>query len=379
MLDCQEFHNALAAQRLTWFCGVPDSTLKHWLSYLEDHKGSGHTHRRAAIERDAIGYAAGYFLATGRPGVVYLQNSGLGNIVNPLTSLTDAEIYRIPVLLMIGWRGEPGLEDEPQHRTMGRITAPLLGVLGIRHAVLPAAIDEAAPLIAEAASYMTATGRAFALIICDGTFKPYEPAGPAEAEAACLSREAAIGLIAGRLWPGALIVATTGKTSRELFEYRAAAGSGHASDFLMVGAMGLASSLAAEVALQRPREKVFIFDGDAAAIMSAGNLATIGSCAPSNLYHIVFDNGCHDSTGGQPSTSRIVAWEKLALANAYTGAAVVATQEELESELEQCLSQPGPRMLVVRVRKGSRSDLGRPTAAPLENRDAFMRRMGAGR
>jgi len=253
-------------------------------------------------------------------------------------------------------------------------------MLGIRHAVLPTAIADAAAVIADAAGYMKDAGRCFALLVRGGSFAPYAPAGPAEAESASLSREDAIGLIANRLaGPRSVIVATTGKTSRELFEYRATTGVGHESDFLMVGAMGLASSLAAEVALQRPQEKVFIFDGDGAAIMSAGNLAAIGCCAPANLYHIVFDNGCHDSTGGQPSTSQAVSWEKLALANSYKSAMVVAARDEFERELKEFPNRTGPCMLVVKIRKGSREDLGRPKGSPLENRDAFMHRLGAWR
>jgi phosphonopyruvate decarboxylase len=311
--------------------------------------------------------------------VVYLQNSGLGNIVNPLTSLTDGQVCGIPLLLMIGWRGEPGRQDEPQHLTMGRIMLSLLDVLGIRHAVLPAEAAGAERALNGAAEYMAATGCVYALIIRDGTFEPYQPLHPGADGQPAMFREQALGLIAQRLSRHDLIIATTGKTSRELFEYRCARGQGHGADFLMVGAMGLAGPLAAEVALQQPDRKVFIFDGDAALLMSAGNLATIGYYAPANLHHIVFDNGCHESTGGQPSASRVVAWEKLAAATGYKGAAVVAEPEALCEEIGRCLAQAGPRMLVVKIRAGSRPDLGRPSIPPCENREAFMRELGVER
>lgn len=379
MLDCHDFFTLLAEQHLTYFCGVPDSTFKDWLCYLNDRHGSGLINRIAAIERDAIGYAAGYFCATGRPAVVYLQNSGLGNIINPLTSLVDEQVCGIPLLLMIGWRGEPGRQDEPQHRTMGRVMLPLLELLGIRHAVLPPEADGAGCVLREAADYLAASGRVYALIVRDGTFKPYQPLKTCFDGQATMTREEALVLIAKRLGTEALIISTTGKTSRELFEYRTVHQQGHQTDFLMVGAMGLSSALAAEVALQKPQRKVFIFDGDGALLMSAGNLATIGFYAPHNLYHIVFDNGCHDSTGGQPSTSRVVLWEKLAEATGYKGAAVVSAPQALHEEIDRFLGQAGPRMLVVKVRAGSRSDLGRPSNFPFENREAFMRELGAKR
>jgi phosphonopyruvate decarboxylase len=376
MLDCHEFYTLLAEQHLTYFCGVPDSTFKDWMTYLDDQHGRGLTNRIVAIERDAIGYAAGYYLASGRIGVVYLQNSGLGNIVNPLTSLADEQVCRIPILLLIGWRGEPGRKDEPQHSKMGQITVPLLDILGIRHAILPVKLSEVKQVLAEACYYLASMCGIFALLVCEGTFKPYPSSKRAADKTSFMSREEALVLIAKRLGPEVLIISTTGKTSRELFEYRTVQQQDHQSDFLMVGAMGLASSLAAEVALQHPQERIIILDGDAAALMSAGNLATIGYYAPSNLYHIIFDNGCHESTGGQPSTSQIVSWEKLALANAYKGVLAVETREALEAQLDYWLEQTGPRMLVVKVRKGSRQDLGRPTTSPVENRNAFMKRLG---
>jgi phosphonopyruvate decarboxylase len=369
----------LAENGFTFFCGIPDSTFKHWLRCLDDCHGQGLTNRIVAIERDAIGYAAGYFCSTGRTAVVYLQNSGLGNIINPLTSLACEQVCCIPLLLMIGWRGEPGRQDEPQHSAMGQIMLPLLEVLGIKHAVLPPDSADAGRVLYGAADYLAATGRAYALIIRDNTFNPYQAPQPGPVEPAAMTREQALGLIAQQLGTHALIIATTGKTSRELFEHRNACMAGHNTDFLMVGAMGLAGSMAAEVALQQTQRKIFIFDGDAALLMSAGNLATIGYYAPPNLYHIVFDNGCHDSTGGQPSISRVVVWEKLAEATGYKGVAVIAEPQVLREEIMRCIEEPGPRMLVVKVSAGSRPDLGRPSISPFENRVAFMREMGVER
>lgn len=371
MIKCEDLRQVMAENDLTWFSGVPDSTFKEWISYLNCRHGQGLTNRISAIERDAIGWAAGYHAATGKTGVVYMQNSGLGNVVNPLTSLADPEVYNIPILLMVGWRGEPGRPDEPQHIKMGKITLPLLDVLGVKYGILPDNIEEAGKIIAEAKKYIDKTRGIYALIVRGGIFEEYgvKP----EKEKYELAREEAIQMIIDSMSGAEIIVSTTGKTSRELFDYREKKNTCHQNDFLMVGSMGLASSFGAEIALQKPEKKVFIFDGDGAIIMSAGVLSTIGYYAPRNLYHIVFDNESHDSTGGQPTTSQSIDFENLALANNYRGAKAVKTKEELEKALLQIKEKEGPQMLVIKVKKGSRKDLGRPTVTPGENKKAFMR------
>lgn len=370
MIRCEDLYQIMKRSDLTWFSGVPDSTFKEWMSFLNDRHGQGLTNRIAAIERDAIGWAAGYHVSTGKIGVVYMQNAGLGNVINPITSLADSEVYNIPMLLMIGWRGEPDKHDEPQHIKMGKITLPLLDVLGVKHSILPDNIEEAEKVIVEAKEYLEASKGIYALVVKKGTFEDYQ--GKEEKQAYEMPREEAIKTIVDMMAGQEIIVSTTGKTSRELFEYREEKKAGHQNDFLMVGSMGLAASFGAETALQRPERKVFIFDGDGAMIMAAGVLSTIGYYAPRNLYHIVLDNESHDSTGGQPTTSQSVDFEKLALANGYQGAKAVKTREELKKALGEMKEKEGPQMLVVKVKKGARKDLGRPTTTPAEDKKAFM-------
>jgi phosphonopyruvate decarboxylase len=373
MLTGEELWTIFQRYDLTYFCGVPDSTLKHWLYFLDQHCGQGVTNRIVSIERDAVGWAAGYHAATEKIGTVYLQNSGLGNIVNPVTSLLDPAVYSIPVLLLIGWRGRPGEPDEPQHIRMGAMTESLLDLMGIRYTHLPDTLQAAEQVIAEAKHFMRAESAPYALIVPRKTFTPsadrQEEPAPRQYE---LGREQALAILLETLHENDIIVATTGKLSRELFAYREAAGSGHGQDFLMVGSMGLASSFAAEIALQRPEQRVYILDGDGALLMNAGVLSTIGYYAPENLVHLVFDNHAYDSTGGQPSTSSATDFARTALANSYKEAAVVSSAEELRKSLNRLPKQTGPTMLVIKVRKGARPDLGRPTTSPVENKFNFM-------
>ncbi|WPD21546.1 MAG: phosphonopyruvate decarboxylase [Candidatus Electrothrix scaldis] len=378
MLTGEELCTIFQRYDLTYFCGVPDSTLKHWLHFLDQHRSQGLTNRIVSIERDAVGWAAGYHAATEKIGTVYLQNSGLGNIVNPVTSLLDPAVYNIPVLLLIGWRGRPGEPDEPQHSRMGAMTEGLLDLMGICYSLLPDTVQAAEQVVAEAKRFMTAENAPYALIVPRKTFAPsvggQEEAASRQYE---LGREEALGILLKTLHKNNVIVATTGKLSRELFEYREAFGSGHAQDFLMVGSMGLASSFAAEIALQRPEQRVYILDGDGALLMNAGVLSTIGYYAPKNLVHLVFDNHAYDSTGGQPSTSSATDFARTALANSYREAATVSSAEELRDALTRLPGGDGPTMLVIKVRKGARPDLGRPTTSPVENKLAFMNQWGA--
>ena len=300
-----------------------------------------------------------------------MQNSGLGNTVNPITSLTDECLYNIPMLLLIGWRGEPGKHDEPQHLKMGKLTLPLLELLGIKYSLLANDMSCAKEAISEAKKYMESTNNSYALIIKEGVLEEYRQQH-APSNNYKMKREEAIKAIVDMLDQNDLIVSTTGKTSRELFEYRENKKCGHGNDFLMVGSMGLAHIFGAEVALQRPQRKVFIFDGDGALIMSAGALSTIGYYAPTNFYHIVFDNEAHESTGGQPTTSSATNFVSLALANNYKWAQKVTTKADLEKALLNTRNMEGPLMLVVKIAKGSRQNLGRPTTAPSETKHSFM-------
>ncbi|MCK5043469.1 phosphonopyruvate decarboxylase [Candidatus Pacearchaeota archaeon] len=371
MINCNDLYRIFKKNDLIFFAGVPDSTFKDWMKYLADSDGEKLTNRVAVIERDAVGLAAGYYLATQKIGVVYMQNSGLGNAINPITSLADSEVYKIPMILMIGWRGEPEKKDEPQHKKIGRIMLPLLDILEIPYKVLPENIEEAEKIITEVKNIAERGSRPVALIIKKGILEEYNAQKEVKLNYE-MKREDAIKIIIDNLSGSEVIVSTTGKNSRELFEYREEKNFGHQNDFLMIGSMGEASVIGAEIALQKPNKKIVIFDGDGAAMMTMGAMATIGNYHPKNLSHIIFDNGTYGSTGGQPTFSENVDFEKVALACDYDGARTVKTKKDLKQVIGDLKNQKGPQIVIVKINKGARKDLGRPTTTPIENKKAFM-------
>jgi len=370
MIKCEDLFEVFKKNNLTFFSGVPDSTFKDWMKFLNDQHGENLTNIITSIEREAIGWACGYHVATGKTGAVYMQNSGLGNTVNPITSLADPEVYSIPLFLMIGWRGKPEKKDEPQHKKMGRIMLPLLDVMEIPYEILPDNIQETERVIGKLREIAEQESKPVALIVKKGTLEEYA-ARKKQSTDYDMTREEAIKSIVDGLDDQDIIVSTTGKTSRELFEHRETRRQDHSREFLMVGSMGLASSFGASIALQKPQRHVYIFDGDGAAIMSAGTLSTIGHYQPKNLHHIVFDNHSYDSTGGQPTVSTTTNFEQIATGFGYNSARTVSTVQELEDAITQSKDLEGPEMLIVRVNKGARKDLGRPTTTPIENKEAF--------
>lgn len=370
-MTCSEFYDALTANGLTFFTGVPDSLLKDFCAYVTDHTKPTR-HIIAANEGGAIALASGYHLATGKIGVVYLQNAGQGNAVNPLVSLVDPDVYSLPMLLIIGWRGEPGVHDEPQHVKQGKITLELLRTLGIPYAVLPKERGAAVADLRTAVRYIQEQSAPFAFVVRRGTFDPYELKKSAVEPHLVLSREQAIGSMVAHMDTHDVVVATTGMVSRELFEYREMRGEGHRNDFLTVGSMGHASQIALGIALAQPRRSIYCIDGDGAVIMHTGALAIIGSLAPNNFKHIVMNNGAHDSVGGQPTAGFRIDFLALAKACGYTLALQATTKEEVDRKFMQVQQSPGPALLEVRVRKGARNNLGRPTTTPMENKKVFM-------
>ena len=364
------FIETLKGHGIDFFAGVPDSLLKSICAYITDHIDPKHN-IIAANEGGALGLAAGYHLATGKIPVVYMQNSGEGNVVNPLASLTDKEVYNIPVLLVIGWRGRPGVHDEPQHVKQGQVTLGLLDTLGIPYAVLSKDEAEAGKQIAAAVARMQETREVYALVIEKDTFEPYTLQN-AQASTLPLRREEAIDMVAAALDEGDVIVSTTGMISRELFEYRTAQVQGHERDFLTVGSMGHASQIALGIALEKPGRRVWCFDGDGAVLMHMGSLAIIGQQAPANYVHVVFNNGAHDSVGGQPTVGQQIDLPAVAKAVGYKAVFSVDNAEALKDVLPQVKAQQGPVLLQVLVRKGNRKDLGRPTTTPIQNKEALM-------
>ncbi|MBO4560738.1 MAG: phosphonopyruvate decarboxylase [Bacteroidaceae bacterium] len=362
------FYETLKGAGIDFYAGVPDSLLKYICAYITDH--SDETHNIiTANEGAAVALAAGYHLATGKAGVVYMQNSGEGNAINPLASLTDSEVYDIPVLLLIGWRGRPGVHDEPQHVKQGKITTRLLDVMGIDFEILSKEEDSAAQQI-EKAIHALESNRSFALVIEKDTFAEYK-LQTVENSVLSLSREEAIQTVASAIGTNDVIVSTTGMISRELFEARTAWKQGHERDFLTVGSMGHASQIALGIALEKTNRRIWCFDGDGATIMHMGSMAIVASKKPSNYIHVVFNNGAHDSVGGQPTVGLKIDLPAVAKAVGYAESYTVSTKEELTHVLN-CQIQSGPVLLEIKVKKGNRKDLGRPTTTPVENKKALM-------
>lgn len=369
MISPKFFIDKLSENGINFFAGVPDSLLKNICAYITDNIDENHN-VITANEGAAIGLATGYHLATGKVGCVYMQNSGEGNIINPLASLTDKEVYNIPVLLVIGWRGRPGVHDEPQHVKQGKITTGLLNIMGVNYEVLSKEEDKAAKQIDKAVKAVN-SGDVFAIIIEKDTFDSYTLRNVMNSQYQ-FGREEAIQMVAGSIANDAAIVSTTGMISRELFEYREAESQGHQQDFLTVGSMGHASQIALGIALEKPNRKIYCFDGDGAAIMHMGSMAIVASKKPKNYIHIVFNNGAHDSVGGQPTVGHQIDLPAIAKAVGYKNAMMVDTKEALESALRKIAKMEGPILLEIRVKKGNRKDLGRPTTTPIENKEALM-------
>ncbi len=373
MIQPREFFDNLISEGILFFSGVPDSLLKDFCAYVTDHVDDRH-HVIAANEGGAVALAAGYYLATGNYALVYMQNSGLGNATNPLLSLADPEVYSIPMLLMIGWRGEPGIHDEPQHVKQGRVTLGLLEAMEIPYLVLDGNTRDWRGLVRSLCDQMRDHERPVAIVVRTDTFDDYKM-GTIDDDSSLLTREEAISIVVERIGDNDIVVSTTGKTSRELFEVRERYSQGHGRDFLTVGSMGHSSQIALGIALQKPNYRVICLDGDGAVLMHAGALAIVGQKAPPNFVHIVINNESHDSVGGQPTASPNVDYVGFAQAMGYRNALRAATSKEIESALAQLLDSEGPSLLEIKTRKGSRQDLGRPTITPLENRNELMRRL----
>ena len=369
MIRPEFFIESLREKGIDCFTGVPDSLLKNICAYITDHCDESHN-IIAANEGAAVGMAAGHYLATGQPACVYMQNSGEGNIINPLASLTDQEVYAIPVLILIGWRGRPGVHDEPQHVKQGKVTTGILNVMGINYEVLSKEEDKAEKQISKAVKALQ-NKEVFALVIEKDTFEDYKLQS-VEANNLTMSREEAIRTVASVLGETDCIVSTTGMISRELFVYRAAMNQSHERDFLTVGSMGHASQIALGIALAQPGRRVWCFDGDGAAIMHMGSMAIVANKAPKNYIHVVFNNGAHDSVGGQPTVGLKIDFPAVARAVGYKMAYSVDVKANLNSILNEVKNLVGPILVEIKVKKGNRKDLGRPTTTPIQNKEALM-------
>jgi phosphonopyruvate decarboxylase len=367
LIEAAYFYNKLVESGVGFFSGVPDSLLKDFCAYITDHTDT-HNHIIAVNEGAAVALASGYHLATGRLALVYMQNSGIGNAVNPLLSLADNEVYCIPLVLVIGWRGEPGTHDEPQHIKQGKVTCSLLESMGIPYTVLEKNEDSVNSQIKSCFKTIVETGAPHAFVIRKDTFVPYTPQNKEEHDAVMTREEAIEEIAASR---NGIIVSTTGMISRELYELREKAGSGHERDFLTVGSMGHASSIALSIALQNQQLQVTCLDGDGAALMHMGALAAIGTQKPRNYCHIILNNAAHDSVGGQPTIAPFIDIPAIVRACGYVHVYHAKTKEELKNILTE--KHEGLTFIEVKVKKGARKDLERPKSTPIENKAALMK------
>ena len=354
-----------------FFTGVPDSQLKALCDYLMMQYGiSKEHHIIAANEGNCTALAAGYHLATGKIPVVYMQNSGEGNIINPVASLLDERVYAIPMIFIIGWRGEPGVHDEPQHIYQGMITLKLLQDMEIESFVVGKdTTEEDVEAQMKVFSDVLAKGKSVAFVIRKGALTYDNKVDYSNSYG--LKREKIIEHIAA-FTGNDPIISTTGKASRELFEIRERNGQSHGCDFLTVGSMGHASSIALGVAINKPQTKVWCIDGDGAALMHLGAMAVIGSCSPDNLIHILINNEAHETVGGMPTVAKSADLVSIAKACNYAYAVSIRELYSLDSELEKARSIKGPVFIEVKCNTGARADLGRPTTTAKENKEGFM-------
>jgi len=354
-----------------FYTGVPDSQLKPLCDYLMNTYGIDPDHHIiAANEGNCTAIAAGYHLATGKIPVVYMQNSGEGNIINPAASLLNDNVYAIPVIFIIGWRGEPGIHDEPQHIYQGKVTLTLLEDMDIDFFVIEkdSTYDEVS-LVMEKFRGILSDGKSAAFVIRKGALEYNVPVEYKNDNT--MVREEIIRHIV--YFSGEdPIVSTTGKASRELFEIREENGQSHKYDFLTVGSMGHSSSIAFGIAINRPNQKIWCIDGDGAALMHMGAMAVIGANKPKNLVHIIINNCAHETVGGMPTVAANIDIVAIAKACGYLNAISVNSFETLDKELKKAKNLNGLSLIEVKCSIGARNDLGRPTTTALENKKNFM-------
>lgn len=374
MINVIDFEEFLQEKDINFYTGVPDSQLKAFCDYLYDKYSISEKHIIAANEGNAVALATGYHLSTGKYGLVYMQNSGLGNAVNPITSLTHPDVYNVPVIYVIGWRGQPGIHDEPQHIKQGAITTHLLKLLDIDFQILTneTTMDDVKEYFQCNFKEKLENGGSVAYVVSKGAFESFKTN---KSNDYTLSRENAIQVIIDNLTLDDMVISTTGKASRELFEYREELNQGHSNDFLTVGSMGHSSSIALSIALNHKDKRILCFDGDGALLMHMGSIPLVGANKPSNYYHIIFNNEAHETVGGLPTVMDSIDIGKIALNCKYNNVFEADNEESLRKVLPNFLSTEGPVLLIVNVSIGSSSDLGRPTTTPIENKKAFMEKL----
>lgn len=366
-MKVEEFVGVLEAD---FYTGVPDSQLKPLCNYLINTYGISDKHVIAANEGNCTALAAGYHLATGKVPVVYMQNSGIGNVINPVASLLNDKVYAIPCIFVVGWRGEPGIHDEPQHIYQGEVTVKLLEDMGIDVFVLSKEVNKEELIeVMERFSEELKRGKNVAFVVRKGALSYDEKVEYKNNNK--MKREEIIRQIVSVTGEDP-IVSTTGKASRELFEIREQNGQGHKHDFLTVGSMGHSSSIALGIAMSKSDRKVWCVDGDGAALMHMGSMAVLGSSHQKNMVHIVINNGAHETVGGMPTVASKIDLCEIARGCGYDNVMCASTPEELDKMLKQARQSDCLCFIEVKAAIGAREDLGRPTTTAVENKEAFM-------
>ena len=361
-------------KKFEYFAGVPDSLLNAVCNYLMDTYGIDEKHHIiAANEGNAVGLAAGYHLATGKVPVVYLQNSGEGNTINPIASLLNDKVYGIPCLFLIGWRGKPGVHDEPQHKFQGEITNNLLKDLDIEYYIISSeTTEEEVENKLKEFNQLFDKGKQAAFVIEKGALEYENKIKYSNSNT--MPREEIIEHIVKASGED-IIVSTTGKASRELFEIREKNKQSHGFDFLTVGSMGHSSSIAMGVASQCPDKRVWILDGDGSLLMHMGSMAVLGSSKLNNIVHIVMNNAAHESVGGAPTVAGQIDVTEIAKACGYKNATTVNSFDELDNALDKAKDSKEKSFIEVKCAIGARENLGRPTTTAQENKEGFMEQL----
>jgi len=369
-MHIKKFMSALDALGADFFTGVPDSLLSAFMDYIMAEHGVSQKHVVAANEGAAVGLAAGHYLATGRPAVVYMQNSGIGNATNPICSLLHEKVYALPVIFVIGWRGEPGTKDEPQHVFQGEVTLDQIECMGIPYCVVSKDTEDLSKTVADFKTHIK-NGQSVAFVIRKSALEngkkiKYE----SDAE---LSREQILNMVIEHSGDNDVFVCTTGKLSREVFEIREQRGMGHSQDFLTVGSMGHSLMIAYGIALAKPDKRVICLDGDGAVLMHLGSLGIVGTANPKNLVHMVINNGAHETVGGVPTVAQSINFSEVAASLGYKHSSRVENEAELLSLLDSGINaQDGAVFVEIICNLESRADLGRPTTTPVQNKNDLM-------
>lgn len=373
MLSPIVFFNFLKKKGISFYVGVPDSLLKNFCHYVSN-KVSKKNHIISANEGSAIAIASGYNIATRKIPLVYLQNSGLGNTINPILSLSDKKVYSLPMLIMVGWRGQPGIKDEPQHISQGSCTISLIKSLKKKYKILNGNFKSDLLKTNSALKIAKKNQEPVFLIVKKNTFEKIIE--PKKDQSNLISREEAIDLITSVFKKNIKIISSTGMISRELYEIRKKQNDKSFNDFLTVGSMGHASQIALGISLNS-KKKIICLDGDGAFLMHMGGVSTIGDLKIKNYLHIVLNNFSHDSVGGQPTSAKTTSLSNIAKACGYKNIiGPLKSKTQIIKKLNYILKKKtGPSFVEILVKKGFRKNLGRPKEKPIENKNNFFKNL----